>query len=98
MPTKQVIKNKNLPIIDDMRITVNQAVTKRIRQLLAEKKITMYRLALNSGILHSTLNRIMKDKHNSSKLITLIQIAGGFDMTIWDFLNDPLFEEDNLKL
>lgn len=35
--------------------TVNRAVALRIKELLKEKGITLYRLAMNSGLTHSTL-------------------------------------------
>ena len=38
-----------------MNNNVNRAVALRISQLLKDKNITQYRLAMNSGITHSTL-------------------------------------------
>ncbi len=40
-----------------MNNSVNRAVALRISQLLKEKNITQYRLAMNSGITHSTLKK-----------------------------------------
>lgn len=78
--------------------TVNCALAQRIRQLLKEKNISQYRLAMNSGITHSTLKNIMHETIKDSKLSTIILIAGGFDMTVSEFLNSPLFDEDNLNI
>lgn len=77
---------------------VNKAVALRIRALLKIKNITLYRLAMNSGVTHSTLKNIMHETINDNKLSTIIQIAGGFDMTISEFLDSPLFNEDNLNI
>lgn len=77
---------------------VNNAVATRIRELLESKGITLYRLAMNSGVTHSTLKNIMHETINDNKLSTIIQIAGGFDMTISEFLDSPLFNEDNLNI
>jgi len=74
----------------------NQAVVKRIKHLLKEKGITQYRLALNSGVSHATLNNIMQETVKDNLLSTIIQIAGGFDMTVSEFLDDPIFLEENL--
>ena len=41
-------------------MTLNDAVAKRVRQLLRERKMTNYRLERNSGILHGALDRILK--------------------------------------
>lgn len=77
---------------------VNKAVALRIKELLKEKGITLYRLAMNSGISHSTLKNIMHETINDNKLSTIILIAAGFDMTVSEFLDSPLFLEDNLHI
>ena len=81
-----------------MKNTVNRAVALRISQLLREKRITQYRLAMNSGVTHSTLKNIIHETVNDNLLSTIILIAGGFDMTVSEFLDSPLFLEENLKI
>lgn len=81
-----------------MQNSVNHAIALRINQLLKEKKITRYRLAMNSGISHSTLKNIIHETIKDNHLSTIIQIAGGFDMTVSEFLDSDLFTEDNLQL
>ncbi|MCM1441801.1 MAG: helix-turn-helix domain-containing protein [Roseburia sp.] len=77
---------------------VNHALALRIEELLAEKGITRYRLALNSGVTHSTLKNIMHETVNDSLLSTAILIASGFNMTVSEFLDSPLFAEENLEI
>ena len=77
---------------------INRALALRIAELLNGKKITQYRLALNSGISHSTLKNIMHETNKDNLLSTTILIAGGFNMTISEFLNSPLFLEENLDI
>ncbi len=77
---------------------VNRALMLRIEELLKEKNMTQYRLALNSGITHSTLKNIMHDTVKDNLLSTVILIASGFDMTVSEFLNSPLFLEENLTI
>lgn len=81
-----------------MNNTVNQALIIRIKELLKEKNITQYRLALNSGITHSTLKNIIHDTVKDNLLSTAIMLASGFDMTVSEFLNSPLFLEENLNI
>ena len=78
--------------------TVNQALTLRIEELLKEKQITRYRLAMNSGVTHSTLKNIIHQTINDSLLSTVILLASGFDMTVSEFLDSPLFREENLNI
>ena len=77
------------------RMTTCEAISKRIYNLMAERGMTLYRLSQNSGASQSALQFITKNKIKSVTLSTIIQIASGFDMQIWDFLNDPLFKESN---
>ena len=81
-----------------MENNVNRAVALRISQLLKEKNISQYRLAMNSGVTHSTLKNIMHETVKDNLLSTVILIAGGFDMTVSEFLDSPLFLEENLDM
>ena len=81
-----------------MNNTINHALALRITQLLKEKKMTRYRLAMNSGVSHSTLKNIIHETVKDNLLSTTILLAGGFDMTISEFLDSPLFWEENLNL
>ena len=53
---------------------------------------------MNSGVTHSTLKNIIHETVNDNLLSTIILIAGGFDMTVSEFLDSPLFLEENLKI
>ena len=81
-----------------MKNSVNRAVALRISQLLKEKNISQYRLAMNSGVTHSTLKNIMHETVKDNLLSTVILIAGGFDMSVSEFLDHPLFLEENLDI
>ena len=81
-----------------MNNNVNHALALRIEELLKEKGITRYRLALNSGVTHSTLKNIIHETVNDNLLSTTILIASGFDMTVSEFLDSPLFWEENLNI
>lgn len=78
--------------------TVNHALALRIEELLEEKNMTRYRLAINCGIPHATLKNIMHETVKDNLLSTVILIAYGFDMAVSDFLNSPLFFEENLNI
>ncbi len=76
--------------------TVNEAVALRVKELLKEQNITQYRLALNSGVTHSTLKNIIHNTVKDNLLSTVILLAGGFNLTVSQFLDSPLFLEENL--
>ncbi len=79
-------------------MNVCKAVGLRIRKLLAEKNMSLYRLEQNSGILHGTMMCIINERNKNVTLKTVMQIAKGFDMTLIEFLNDKLFDDANLNL
>ena len=79
-------------------MTVNDAVAKRIAQLLAEKKMTQYRLEQQSGIQHGHMQWIMSGKSKTVTLSTIRMIANGFGITVIEFLNDDIFLFENLEV
>ena len=78
--------------------SINHALSLRVQELLKEKHMTRYRLAMNSGINHSTLKNIIHETIKDNLLSTVILIAGGFDMSVSEFLDSPLFNEENLDI
>lgn len=75
---------------------LNQAVSKRLRQLLEEHKMTQYQLFSRSGVPKSTINNIINCAYDSVKLRVIHEICQGFPITIAEFFQSPLFDEDNL--
>ena len=79
-------------------MTVNDAVAKRVAQLLAEKKMTQYRLEQQSGIQHGHMQWIMSGKSKTVTLSTVMMLANGFGMTAIEFLNNDMFLFENLEV
>lgn len=79
-------------------MTVCQAVSKRINQLLIDRKMTQYRLEQVSGIQHGTMNGIMSARNKGIELNTVMMIARGFNMTVLEFLDDPVFKSEDLEI
>lgn len=79
-------------------MTVNDAVAKRIINLLAEKKMTQYRLEQLSGIQHGHMQWIMSGKSKTVTLSTVLRLANGFGMTVLEFLDNDMFLFENLDV
>jgi len=79
-------------------ITINKAVSMRIRELLAKYNISQYRLEQNSGVSHSLMGFILKDRNNSVNFKTIIMLANGFGMTVLEFLDSPYFNITGLDI
>ena len=60
--------------------------------------MSQYRLEQNSGIQHGTMNSIMSARNKGVELNTVIMIAKGFNMTVIEFLDDPVFASDDLEV
>ena len=79
-------------------MTVCQAVAKRVRGLLAERKMSQYRLEQASCIQHGMMNSIMSGRNGGIELNTVMMIAKGFGMTVVEFLDDPVFSAEELEI
>ena len=80
------------------KVTVNDAVAKRIIELLIEKDMTQYRLEQLSGIQHGHMQWIMSGKSKTVTLSTILRLANGFGMSVIEFLNDDKFLFENLEV
>lgn len=79
-------------------MNVNDAVAKRISNLLREKNMSQYRLEQKSGIQHGSLQCIMNRRNKTVTLSTVIMVAKGFDMSLTEFLDDEIFSLENLEI
>lgn len=79
-----------------MKMKVSQAVATRIREVLAEKNMTQYRLEMNSGLSKGTLTSLMYARYKGVNLTTLITVIRTLGISIDDFFKSPLFDEENL--
>ena len=79
-------------------MTISQAVAYRIYQLLQEKGLTQYKLEQKACLSHDTLKSIMKGKAKGVNLKTVIAIAEGFGINVYEFLDSDLFLYNNLDM
>lgn len=70
---------------------LNEAVTHRILQCCKEKNISINKLATISLLTQSTLNNIVNNHTKDIKLLTLIRICDGLDMSLSEFFDDDVF-------
>ena len=83
---------------EEIVLTVNDAVAKRISKLLQEKNISQYRLEQESGIQHGSMQCIMNGRNKTVTLTTVIMLAKGFNMSLTEFLNDEIFLSEDLEI
>lgn len=76
---------------------LNDAVSKRLSQLLQQNHMTPYQLYIKSGVPKSTISNILNCAYPSMKLRIIHELCQGLGITIPDFFHSPLFDEDNLE-
>ncbi len=79
-------------------MTINDAISNRIIKLLEEKKMTQYRLEQKSGIIHGAMDRILAGQNKTVTLTTVYKLARGFDMTVFEFMDDAVFRSEELEI
>ena len=80
----------------DVSMKLNEAVSKRLTELLDERKMTAYALFIKSGVSQSTISDL-KNMNNSGVNITIIyELCEGLGIGLKDFFDSPLFERENI--
>ena len=77
---------------------ISEAVALRIKELLVERRMSLYKLEKASGVLHGTMSNILYGRNKGVTLGIIIQIAKGFGIRYQDFLDSPFLMEENLEI
>ena len=75
---------------------LNQAISKRVTELLIQNSMTQYQLYIKSGVPKSTLSNLLSCSYESVKLRIIHEICQGFEISLPEFFDSPLFDEVNL--
>lgn len=78
--------------------TINDAVVERLLQYMGQKNITQYKLAQLSGVPFPTIKSILQRRTKGITLKTIIMLSYGLNVKPADFIDDPSFLAENLKL
>lgn len=76
---------------------LNEAVSKRLKELLSERNMTQYQLFMRSGVPRSTIGNIINCAYDSVKLRIIYEMCQGLDISLCDFFQSPLFDECHLE-
>lgn len=76
---------------------LNEAVSKRLSEFMQKKGMTQYQLFMKSGVPKSTISNIINCTYPSMKLRVIHELCQGLGVSIIEFFDCPLFEEDNLE-
>lgn len=70
---------------------LNEAIIHRILYYIKERDITVNKLATISLITQSTLNNIVNNHTKDIKLLTIIKICDGLEISLCEFFDDDIF-------
>ena len=73
-------------------MTIGAAVKQRIFELCRERKLSLNRLGIISGVPQSTLNNFVSGRNHSITVSTLQKLCDGLEITIQKFFDSPCFE------
>lgn len=76
---------------------LNQAISKRIKELLKDRNLTQYGLFKLTGVPQSTISTILKGDLQTVKLSTIYEICSGLNLEIDEFFNKDYFKLNNLE-
>lgn len=76
---------------------LNEAVSKRLTELLQINQLTPYQLYIKSGVPKSTIGNILNCTYPSMKLRIIHELCQGLEISITEFFQSPLFRKDNLE-
>lgn len=76
---------------------LNEAVSRRLQELLDEKQMTQYQLFMKSGVPKSTTGNVINCSYDSVKLRIIHEMCQGFEISITEFFASSYFDENNLE-
>mgnify|MGYP003299250893 CR=1 FL=1 len=76
---------------------LNEAVSRRLQELLKERDMTPYQLYMKSGVPKSTIGNIINCQYDSVKLRIIHELCQGLNLNISEFFASKIFEEENLE-
>ncbi len=76
---------------------LNEAVSRRLTELLQQRDMTQYQLFIKSGVPKSTIGNVINCSYDSVKLRIIHEMCQGLGISVPEFFRSPLFEESNLE-
>lgn len=70
---------------------INKAVAEKILKIIREKDITVNKLASICCLTQSTVDSLINGKSKNPKLLTIVRICDGLNITLKDFFDDEVF-------
>ena len=76
-----------------IEVKIREAISKKINKICKEQDISINKLASVSCLTQSTVQHLAEGNSKNPKLLTIIRICDGLDITIREFFNCELFDD-----
>jgi len=70
---------------------ISEAISKKLNNICKERNISVNKLANMSLLTQSTVEHLVNGDSKNPKLLTIIRICDGLDMSLQEFFADDLF-------
>ena len=77
-------------------MNLNRVFAMRLSSLLAEKKMSKYKLEQLTGLTHSALRYIFNEVNSDVKFSTIVKVCNALNIELTDFFNDESLKIKNL--
>lgn len=72
---------------------ISRAVSEKLLKILKEKDITVNKLASICCLTQSTVDSLINGKSKNPKLLTIVRICDGLDLSLKEFFDDEIFDD-----
>lgn len=77
-------------------MTLSEALSIRLIELMQERNLTQYRLFKLSGVAQTTIGDIRLKRNKTVSILIIHELAQGLGISLYDFFDSPLFKGDNI--
>lgn len=70
---------------------ISKAISEKLNKILKDRNLSVNKLASISCLTQSTVDSIINGKSKNPKLLTIVRICNGLEITLTEFFDDKLF-------
>lgn len=74
-------------------MTISKCVSQRLREILFQKNITIYKLGQISGLSKGTITSLLYNRYDSVNMKTVFILLQTLSVPVLQFFDSPLFED-----
>lgn len=71
---------------------ISEAISQKLLKICSERNISVNRLAIICCLTQSTVQNIIDGNSTNPKLLTIVRICDGLNISLKDFFDDDLFK------